>query len=78
MVAKAERPPKAKCLLLNVFSYIIGYTIAGGKSHLLFVCAYYFLDITAPTLWIKHLVIKDAKLNGSSMRQPGIMHFCLQ
>ncbi|XP_029454646.1 SPARC-related modular calcium-binding protein 1 isoform X2 [Rhinatrema bivittatum] len=25
-------------------------------------------EITAPTLWIKHLVIKDSKLNNSSMR----------
>ncbi|XP_012823499.1 SPARC-related modular calcium-binding protein 1 isoform X7 [Xenopus tropicalis] len=27
-------------------------------------------DITAPTLWIKHLVIKDAKLNSSSVKHP--------
>ncbi|XP_068110162.1 SPARC-related modular calcium-binding protein 1 isoform X12 [Hyperolius riggenbachi] len=35
-------------------------------------------DITAPTLWIKHLVIKDAKLNGSSMRQPEKVNSCDQ
>ncbi|XP_012823494.1 SPARC-related modular calcium-binding protein 1 isoform X2 [Xenopus tropicalis] len=28
------------------------------------------IDITAPTLWIKHLVIKDAKLNSSSVKHP--------
>ncbi|XP_077320769.1 SPARC-related modular calcium-binding protein 1 isoform X10 [Lithobates pipiens] len=35
-------------------------------------------DITAPTLWIKHLVIKDAKLNGSSMRQSEKVNSCDQ
>ncbi|KAG9481435.1 SPARC-related modular calcium-binding protein 1 isoform X3 [Eleutherodactylus coqui] len=35
-------------------------------------------DITAPTLWIKHLVIKDAKLNGSSMRQSEKINSCDQ
>ncbi|XP_075610353.1 SPARC-related modular calcium-binding protein 1 isoform X8 [Balearica regulorum gibbericeps] len=28
-------------------------------------------EITAPTLWIKHLVIKDSKLNSSSIRNSG-------
>ncbi|XP_040188365.1 SPARC-related modular calcium-binding protein 1 isoform X11 [Rana temporaria] len=35
-------------------------------------------DITAPTLWIKHLVIKDAKQNGSSMRQSEKVNSCDQ
>ncbi|MEE6492813.1 hypothetical protein FKM82_016643, partial [Ascaphus truei] len=35
-------------------------------------------DITAPTLWIKHLVIKDAKLNSSSMRNSEKVNSCDQ
>ncbi|XP_041430658.1 SPARC-related modular calcium-binding protein 1 isoform X6 [Xenopus laevis] len=35
-------------------------------------------DITAPTLWIKHLVIKDAKLNSSSVKHPEKANSCDQ
>ncbi|XP_059578890.1 SPARC-related modular calcium-binding protein 1 isoform X1 [Alligator mississippiensis] len=35
-------------------------------------------EITAPTLWIKHLVIKDSKLNSSSMRNSEKVHSCDQ
>lgn len=30
-----------------------------------------FSEITAPTLWIKHLVIKDSKLNNTNVRNSG-------
>lgn len=30
-----------------------------------------FPEITAPTLWIKHLVIKDSKLNNTNIRNSG-------
>ncbi|XP_069064916.1 SPARC-related modular calcium-binding protein 1 isoform X1 [Pleurodeles waltl] len=33
-------------------------------------------EITAPTLWIKHLVIKDSKLNASSMRNSEKIYSC--
>ncbi|OCT64822.1 SPARC-related modular calcium-binding protein 1 isoform X5 [Xenopus laevis] len=36
------------------------------------------IDITAPTLWIKHLVIKDAKLNSSSVKHPEKANSCDQ
>ncbi|XP_017686151.1 PREDICTED: SPARC-related modular calcium-binding protein 1 isoform X9 [Lepidothrix coronata] len=35
-------------------------------------------EITAPTLWIKHLVIKDSKLNSSSIRNSEKVHSCDQ
>ncbi|XP_074765207.1 SPARC-related modular calcium-binding protein 1 isoform X2 [Athene noctua] len=35
-------------------------------------------EITAPTLWIKHLVIKDSKLNSSSIRNSDKVHSCDQ
>lgn len=49
-----------------------GYT----PTDMLFLPRLYFLlfpplEITAPTLWIKHLVIKDSKLNNTSVRNSG-------
>ncbi|XP_068873675.1 SPARC-related modular calcium-binding protein 1 isoform X8 [Aphelocoma coerulescens] len=35
-------------------------------------------EITAPTLWIKHLVIKDSKMNSSSIRNSEKVHSCDQ
>uniref|UniRef100_A0A480P8A7 SPARC-related modular calcium-binding protein 1 isoform 2 n=1 Tax=Sus scrofa TaxID=9823 RepID=A0A480P8A7_PIG len=35
-------------------------------------------EITAPTLWIKHLVIKDSKLNNSNIRNSEKVHSCDQ
>ncbi|XP_053113303.1 SPARC-related modular calcium-binding protein 1 isoform X5 [Hemicordylus capensis] len=35
-------------------------------------------EITAPTLWIKHLVIKDSKLNSSSMKNSEKVNSCDQ
>ncbi|ETE72934.1 SPARC-related modular calcium-binding protein 1, partial [Ophiophagus hannah] len=35
-------------------------------------------EITAPTLWIKHLVIKDSKLNSSSMKNSEKINSCDQ
>ncbi|XP_020842044.1 SPARC-related modular calcium-binding protein 1 isoform X4 [Phascolarctos cinereus] len=35
-------------------------------------------EITAPTLWIKHLVIKDSKLNNSNVRNSEKVHSCDQ
>ncbi|XP_069494979.1 SPARC-related modular calcium-binding protein 1 isoform X2 [Ambystoma mexicanum] len=35
-------------------------------------------EITAPTLWIKHLVIKDSKMNSSSLRISEKMYSCEQ
>ena len=33
--------------------------------------SFFFPEITAPTLWIKHLVIKDSKLNNTNIRNSG-------
>ncbi|XP_066044300.1 SPARC-related modular calcium-binding protein 1 isoform X2 [Chamaea fasciata] len=35
-------------------------------------------EITAPTLWIKHLVIKDSKMNSSNIRNSEKVHSCDQ
>eukprot|EP00073_Rattus_norvegicus_P037000 XP_008763008.1 PREDICTED: SPARC-related modular calcium-binding protein 1 isoform X4 [Rattus norvegicus] len=35
-------------------------------------------EITAPTLWIKHLVIKDSKLNNTNVRNSEKVHSCDQ
>ncbi|XP_071464017.1 SPARC-related modular calcium-binding protein 1 isoform X3 [Marmota flaviventris] len=35
-------------------------------------------EITAPTLWIKHLVIKDSKLNNTNIRNSEKVHSCDQ
>ncbi|XP_032706117.1 SPARC-related modular calcium-binding protein 1 isoform X1 [Lontra canadensis] len=35
-------------------------------------------EITAPTLWIKHLVIKDSKLNNTNVRNSERVHSCDQ
>ncbi|XP_049754495.1 SPARC-related modular calcium-binding protein 1 isoform X3 [Elephas maximus indicus] len=35
-------------------------------------------EITAPTLWIKHLVIKDSKLNNTNVRSSDKVHSCDQ
>ena len=38
----------------------------------IFSLLFFFLpEITAPTLWIKHLVIKDSKLNNTNIRNSG-------
>lgn len=57
----------SKHVVLTNNDYVYSLVAAVSLRQLFFSLS----EITAPTLWIKHLVIKDSKLNSSSIRNSG-------
>lgn len=59
-------------LLKSLEYYIPSFILSVAQTlfSLLFFF-FFFPEITAPTLWIKHLVIKDSKLNNTNIRNSG-------
>lgn len=59
-----------KSLLQVWVTLCVAYVSLHVCTHF-FLSFFFFLEITAPTLWIKHLVIKDSKLNNTNVRNSG-------
>lgn len=66
-MAQASMPLAFKKAIKSLGVTLQVYTLFAQSLFSLF----FFPEITAPTLWIKHLVIKDSKLNNSNIRNSG-------
>ena len=51
--------------------YIPSFILSVAQTLFSLFFFFFFSEITAPTLWIKHLVIKDSKLNNTNIRNSG-------
>lgn len=64
-------PQAFKKAIKNMGVYSPMYMLFLPSLHFLPPFFFFLSEITAPTLWIKHLVIKDSKLNNTNVRNSG-------